>query len=58
MLENKLASNKSVQDKVGFEVLTESQVKDIHQASLEILQTTGVNIHLKETRDMLEDAGC
>ncbi len=58
MLENKLAANKSSQDKVGFEMLSESQVKDIHEASLEILQTTGVNIHLKETRDMLEDAGC
>ncbi|MBS3765333.1 trimethylamine methyltransferase family protein [Candidatus Bipolaricaulota bacterium] len=58
MLENKLSSNKSSQDKVGFQVLSESQVKDIHEASLEILQTTGVNIHLKETRDMLEDAGC
>ncbi|MBS3786950.1 trimethylamine methyltransferase family protein [Candidatus Bipolaricaulota bacterium] len=58
MLENQLFANKSAQDKVGFNVLSESQVKDIHQASLEILQSTGVNIHLKETRDMLEEAGC
>jgi len=58
MLENQLFANKSSQETVGFNVLSESQVKDIHQASLEILQSTGVNIHLKETRDMLEDAGC
>ncbi len=58
MLENQLFANKSAQDKVGFNVLSESQVKDIHQASLEILQSTGVNIRLKETRDMLEEAGC
>lgn len=58
MLDNQLFANRSTQERVGFEVLSESQVKDIHQASLEILQSTGVNIHLKETRDMLKDAGC
>lgn len=58
MLENQLFANRSAQDKVGFNVLSESQVKDIHQSALEILQNTGVNIHLKETRDMLEEEGC
>jgi len=58
MLKNQLFTNRSSQDKVSFNVLSESQVKDIHQASLEILKNTGVNIHLKETRDLLKDAGC
>ena len=58
MLENQLFANRSSQDKVGFEVLSESQIRDIHEASLEILQETGVNFHLKETRDLLDEAGC
>ncbi len=58
MLDNQLFANRSSQERVGFEVLSESQVKDVHQASLEILKSTGVNIHYKETRDLLKDAGC
>src|SRR6056297_2428041 len=58
MLDNQSFANRSSRERVGFEILSESQVKDIHQASLEILKNTGVNIHLKETRDLLKDAGC
>jgi trimethylamine--corrinoid protein Co-methyltransferase len=42
----------------GSQVLSDSQLKEIHQASLDILQGTGVRVHDSEVRDLLGDAGC
>jgi|AntAceMinimDraft_8_1070364.scaffolds.fasta_scaffold00660_11 trimethylamine--corrinoid protein Co-methyltransferase len=43
---------------VGYRILSESQIKAVHQASLQILDRTGVFIQSKAVRDLLADAGC
>ena len=43
---------------VGFQMLSDSQLAEIHYASLEILRRTGVRVHDSEARDLLGDAGC
>ena len=40
-----------------FRVLTESQLKEIHLASLEILRRTGVDVLEEEARELLKEAG-
>jgi trimethylamine--corrinoid protein Co-methyltransferase len=42
----------------GSQMLSDSQLADIHQASLEILRRTGVRVYDTEARDLLGDAGC
>lgn len=46
------------QEKVGFQVLSQDQVKKIHHTAVEILTRTGVEFHLKEARNLLSEAGC
>jgi len=41
----------------GFQMLSDSQLAEIHYASLEILRRTGVRVHDREARDLLGDAG-
>jgi trimethylamine--corrinoid protein Co-methyltransferase len=43
---------------VGFQMLSDSQLAEIHHASLEILRRTGVRVHDSEVRGLLGDAGC
>ena len=43
--------------RLKLSVLETSELEKIHQASLEILSETGVNIHSKEMRNLLNDAG-
>jgi len=40
------------------QILSDSQLAEIHHASLEILRRTGVRVHDSEARDLLGDAGC
>lgn len=40
-----------------FRVLSESQIKDLHFASIQILERTGVSIHAPEALDLLGQAG-
>jgi trimethylamine--corrinoid protein Co-methyltransferase len=42
----------------GSQMLSDSQLADIHHASLEILRRTGVRVHDTEARDLLGDGGC
>ncbi len=41
-----------------YHLLTPGQIKSIHTATLELLETVGVDIHHDEARQMLADAGC
>jgi len=41
-----------------YHLLTPEQIKSIHTATLELLETVGVDIHHDEARQMLADAGC
>jgi trimethylamine--corrinoid protein Co-methyltransferase len=41
-----------------YRVLTEDQIKEIHQATLELLETTGVKVLNDAAIRMLKDAGC
>ncbi len=58
MLKDQVTSNQTHQRTVGFRVLSEAQIKKIHRASLEVLERTGVEIRLQETRDLLQEGGC
>ena len=42
----------------GFRILSDSQLTQIHHASLEILRRTGVRVRDGEALDLLRDAGC
>ena len=42
----------------GYRLLTEDQIKEIHRASLEILETVGVRVLHEEGVQLLRDAGC
>ena len=42
----------------GYRLLTEEQIKEIHRASLEILETVGVRVSHEEGVQLLKDAGC
>jgi len=41
----------------GYHVLAESELEAIHQASLEVLQTTGYHLPVKEARRLIEENG-
>jgi trimethylamine--corrinoid protein Co-methyltransferase len=41
-----------------YRLLTEDQIKEIHQASLEVLETIGVQVSHEEAVQLLKDAGC
>ncbi|MBW1889518.1 MAG: trimethylamine methyltransferase family protein [Deltaproteobacteria bacterium] len=41
-----------------YRILTSDQIKHIHTATLELLETVGVKVMHKEARDMLAGAGC
>ncbi len=41
-----------------YHLLTPQQIKSIHTATLELLETVGVDVHHDEARQMLADAGC
>ncbi|MBW2678966.1 MAG: trimethylamine methyltransferase family protein, partial [Deltaproteobacteria bacterium] len=41
-----------------YRILTSDQIKHIHTATLELLETVGVKVMYKEARDMLAGAGC
>jgi trimethylamine:corrinoid methyltransferase-like protein len=40
-----------------FSLLSESQLKDIHLAALEVVRRTGIRFHHKEAVDVLKKAG-
>jgi trimethylamine--corrinoid protein Co-methyltransferase len=42
----------------GAQMLSDSQLAEIHHASLEILRRTGVHVHDSEALELLGDAGC
>jgi len=50
--------NQRTSTSFGFQMLSDSQLAEIHHASLEILDRTGVRVHDSEARDLLRDAGC
>ncbi len=41
-----------------YRLLTPEQIKSFHTATLELLETVGVDVHHDEARQMLADAGC
>ncbi len=42
----------------AYHLLTPEQIRAIHTATLELLETVGVDVHHAEARRMLADAGC
>lgn len=42
----------------SYSLLTEDQIKEIHHATLEILETTGVKVEHEEAQKLLKEAGC
>ena len=41
-----------------YRLLTEAQLKRLHNATLELLETVGVRVQHEDARRMLADAGC
>ncbi len=41
-----------------YRLLTESQIREIHRTSLEVLETIGVRVAHEEGANLLEEAGC
>ncbi len=41
-----------------FKVLSDDEIKLIHEKTLEVLERTGVKVELKKLRDMFSDHGC
>ena len=41
-----------------YRILTEDQIKEIHRATLELLETAGVRVMDQEAMQLLQDAGC
>ena len=42
----------------SFSVLADEQLKEIHRASLEVLERTGVDVYHEQARELLKGAGC
>lgn len=42
----------------GMQVLSPSQIEEIHQATLELLRRTGICVLVPEVRELLQKAGC
>ena len=41
-----------------LEVLSQSEIKQIHQHTLELLENTGIKVMLKKMRNLLAECGC
>ncbi|MBU0465737.1 MAG: trimethylamine methyltransferase family protein [Proteobacteria bacterium] len=52
-----LANHFNAQIRPRLQLLNQDQIKQIHLASLEILERTGVQVMLPEALDLLEKAG-
>ena len=52
-----MKSNSSVFETPQFRILSDDQIREIHSASLEILERTGVLVLEEESRSLLGDAG-
>ena len=48
--------SRRIQPRVEF--LNNEEIKEMHNASLRILERTGVVVHLPEVVEMLKEAGC
>lgn len=46
------------QCKPQYRLLTESQIKELHRSTLELLEKTGVKVHHPEALEMLRKEGC
>ena len=42
----------------GYRMFTDTQLDEIHLASLEVLRRTGVRVREAESLSLLQDAGC
>ena len=51
------AGSKSVYQTLQFAVLSETQLRELHLAALEILRRTGIRFLHQEALDLLKDAG-
>jgi trimethylamine--corrinoid protein Co-methyltransferase len=51
-------SHQTAQMTPGMRLLSEDQKRSIHQATLELLRRTGVEVLVPEVRDLLAEAGC
>lgn len=54
----KIRSNYVVNDSVQFRVLSDAQIEEMHYATLEVLESVGVNIYDEEVREILKKGGC
>ncbi len=54
----KQTAPKVLEDHPHFRVLTDEKRERIHEATVEILETVGVNVARQEAIDMMADAGC
>ncbi|MFX1514281.1 MAG: trimethylamine methyltransferase family protein [Promethearchaeota archaeon] len=53
-----MTNNNSMQCKPSYRLLTEAQIKKIHSASLNILETIGVRVSHTKGVQLLKEAGC
>jgi trimethylamine--corrinoid protein Co-methyltransferase len=51
-------SKQVAQTAPGLQLLSRDQKQQVHQATLELLRRTGVEVLVPEVRDLLEEAGC
>jgi trimethylamine--corrinoid protein Co-methyltransferase len=51
-------SKQVAQTAPGLQLLSPDQKQQVHQATLELLRRTGVNVLVPQVRDLLEEAGC
>lgn len=52
-----LKVNMSTQTTLGLNLLSEGQIEEIHSATLQVLQTVGVEVYEDEALQLLKDAG-
>ena len=53
-----MAERKSFEPAVRTQILSESQIKQIHNAALKVLENTGISIKTEQARKIFLDAGC
>lgn len=53
-----MSAQESLRCSPKYRILTEPQIKQLHEATLELLETAGVKVMLPEAVDMLDGAGC
>ncbi len=51
-------ANVTVQNTLRFQILSESEIKQIHASSMEVLWRSGVFIESQEALNMMEEGGC